>query len=125
VGDGWLASAYNTTPDQLAAGRDTLFGALESAGRSARGFPITLATMWTYVTDSRTEAAAKLAALAAMLRRDPAPLAGQVLIGGGEDCAARLSRFADAGVDTVFVWPLGDPVARLHRFGAQVMPHLG
>lgn len=36
LGDGWLASAYNTTPDQISAGRDVLHRALESAGRGAR-----------------------------------------------------------------------------------------
>jgi alkanesulfonate monooxygenase SsuD/methylene tetrahydromethanopterin reductase-like flavin-dependent oxidoreductase (luciferase family) len=122
LGDGWLASAYNTTPDQLAAGREALSVALDSAGRSADGFPIALATLWTYVTDSPEEAAAKLTALAAMLDRDPAVLADQVLIGSSDDCAARLRRFAEAGVGVVFVWPLGDPAAQLHRFGTQVVP---
>jgi alkanesulfonate monooxygenase SsuD/methylene tetrahydromethanopterin reductase-like flavin-dependent oxidoreductase (luciferase family) len=125
LGDGWLASAYNTTPEQLTAGRELLHGALRSAGREAAGFPIALATAWTYLTDSEEEARARLDALADVLGRDPARLAGQVLIGGAAHCTALLGRYAEAGVDAVFIWPLGDPVAQLQRFGAEVLPGLG
>jgi alkanesulfonate monooxygenase SsuD/methylene tetrahydromethanopterin reductase-like flavin-dependent oxidoreductase (luciferase family) len=124
LGDGWLASAYNTTPDQLAAGRDALHEVLLSEGRDDPAFPISLATMWTYLTDSRTDAQARLEALAAMLKRDPAELASQVLIGGADHCMALLQGYADAGVGTVFIWPIADPVTQLRRFGAEVVPRL-
>jgi alkanesulfonate monooxygenase SsuD/methylene tetrahydromethanopterin reductase-like flavin-dependent oxidoreductase (luciferase family) len=125
LGDGWLASAYNTTPEQLTAGRDLLHDALRSAGREAAGFPIALATAWTYLTDSEKEARTRLAALAGVLGRDPDRLAGQALIGGADHCTALLRRYAEAGVDAVFIWPLGDPVAQLQRFGAEILPRLG
>jgi alkanesulfonate monooxygenase SsuD/methylene tetrahydromethanopterin reductase-like flavin-dependent oxidoreductase (luciferase family) len=124
LGDGWLASAYNTTPSQLAAGRDRLHSALRSVGRDERGFPIALATMWMYLTDSRSRAQETLDALAAMLKRDPDPLADQVLIGPADACVEKLARYADAGVDAVFVWPVGDPVRQLRRFGTEVVPQL-
>jgi len=124
LGDGWLASAYNTTPERVAAGRATLDSALLSAGRDPAGFPLALATMWTYVTDDRAEAEAKLGALASMLDRDPAVLAHQVLIGSADHCAAILGSYAEVGVETVFIWPVGDPVSQLHRFAEQVVPRV-
>ncbi len=124
LGDGWLASAYNTTPDQLAAGRHSLHEALRSAGRDEPGFPIALATAWMYLTDSRPQAREKLAALSTMLKREPDTLADQVLIGAPNECIAKLARYAEAGVDTVFIWPVGDPVRQLGRFGARVLPSL-
>jgi alkanesulfonate monooxygenase SsuD/methylene tetrahydromethanopterin reductase-like flavin-dependent oxidoreductase (luciferase family) len=45
LADGWLASAYNTTPERFAAARELL----------ADGFPNALATMWTWVTEDRAE----------------------------------------------------------------------
>lgn len=113
LGDAWLASAYNTTPEQIAAGRQVL-----------AGMHVALATAWTYVTDSRSEAEATLGALADMLGRDPADLADRVLVGDAETCALRLDRYASAGVDTAFIWPLRDPVAQLTRFAADVAPRL-
>ncbi len=84
-----------------------------------------LATAWTYLTDSKAEARTRLEALADMLRRDPDQLSGQVLIGDPEYCASLLGRYAEVGVDSVFIWPIGDPVAQLERFGAEVVPRLG
>jgi alkanesulfonate monooxygenase SsuD/methylene tetrahydromethanopterin reductase-like flavin-dependent oxidoreductase (luciferase family) len=47
AGDGWLASAYNTTPERFSAARAGLARALADRGRGAGGFPNALATMWT------------------------------------------------------------------------------
>jgi alkanesulfonate monooxygenase SsuD/methylene tetrahydromethanopterin reductase-like flavin-dependent oxidoreductase (luciferase family) len=123
-GDGWLASAYNTTPEQVASGRDILTEALLSAGRQEAALPIYLATIWTYLTDSKAEARAKLEALATMLKRDPDQLSAQVCIGDADHCAAMLGGYADAGVGTAFIWPIGDPADQLHRFAAEVVPRL-
>jgi alkanesulfonate monooxygenase SsuD/methylene tetrahydromethanopterin reductase-like flavin-dependent oxidoreductase (luciferase family) len=114
LGDGWLASAYNTTAEQVSAGR-----------RALPDLPVALATNWTYLTDSKVEAGARLASLAAMLGRDPEQLADRVLIGDADTCVERLRRYAVAGVDTAFIWPLGEPVAQLERFAAEVAPQLG
>ena len=53
AGDGWLASAYNTTPERFSAARTALSRALEERGRRADGFPTALATMWTWVSRDR------------------------------------------------------------------------
>jgi alkanesulfonate monooxygenase SsuD/methylene tetrahydromethanopterin reductase-like flavin-dependent oxidoreductase (luciferase family) len=53
AGDGWLASAYNTTPERFARARSRLATELEELGRTGGGFPNALATMWTWVTDDR------------------------------------------------------------------------
>ena len=39
AGDGWLASAYNTTPERFSAARAALARALEDRGRDATAFP--------------------------------------------------------------------------------------
>ena len=113
LGDGWLASAYNTTPEQVAAGRQVV------GGRH-----VALATAWTFVTDSRSDADAAVDALATILGRDPTDLSDRVLVGDAETCARRLDRYAAAGVDTAFIWPVRDPVGQLTRIAAQVVPRL-
>lgn len=113
LGDGWLASAYNTTPEQVAAGGDAV-----------KGLPVVLATCWTFITDEKSAATSMLDALATMLGRAPDQLFERVLIGDAETCASRLDRYAAAGVDTAFIWPLGDPVAQLSRFASEVVPRL-
>jgi len=122
LGDGWLASAYNLTPQQAHTARARLGQELVAAGRSAQGFPCTLATMWTYVTEDDRERATRLSALARLLNRPSDLLGEQVLVGSPEDCAARLRAYERAGVDNVFVWPLADAETQLERVMRDVAP---
>jgi alkanesulfonate monooxygenase SsuD/methylene tetrahydromethanopterin reductase-like flavin-dependent oxidoreductase (luciferase family) len=114
AGDGWLASAYNTTPEGFSAARTALAQALEDRGREADGFPNALATMWTWVSKDRAEGDRVLAdVLAPVLKRDPDELRTQVCVGPAEHCAELLSRYAEAGCQRVYLWPLGDEPRQL------------
>ena len=121
-GDGWIASAYNLTPAQAAAARSRLGEALARRKRTIDGFPCALATMWTYITDDDRTREAQLAALAGMLKRPPAELREQVLVGPAEHCAAILRGYAAAGMDAVFVWPLAHPEQQLELLMRDVVP---
>ena len=55
-GDGWLASAYNTSPEAFAEGRRRL--AHERARLGRPDLPAAVATMWTWVTDDPADARA-------------------------------------------------------------------
>ena len=112
AGDGWLASAYNITPERFAAARAQL-----------GDLPCALATMWTWVTDDRAAAERMLTeVLAPFLNRDPDVLRGQVCVGSAEHCAELLSRYAAAGCRRVYVWPLGDEQRQLDRVAGEVAP---
>ena len=122
LGDGWLASAYNSTPDAF---RHTL-DRLDTAGRPAAAFPNAIATMWLYVTD-RPHAADHVLGdvLAPILNRPADDLRARGLpIGSAEQCAERISAYAQAGAQRIFLWPLGDEVEQLAAFRTQVMPLL-
>ena len=119
AGDGWIASAYNTTPERFADGRAALERALEAREREPGGFPNALATMWTWVADDRSEAERVLAdVLAPVIRRDPDELRGRVCVGPPGHCAELLARYAEAGCERVFLWPLGDEPRQLERIAA-------
>jgi alkanesulfonate monooxygenase SsuD/methylene tetrahydromethanopterin reductase-like flavin-dependent oxidoreductase (luciferase family) len=99
LGDGWFASAYNTSPDSFATARASL----------PDGFPNALVTMWTWITEDAADADRMLReVMAPMLRRDPDVLRDQLCIGSAEHCAELLARYAAAGCRRVHLWPLGD-----------------
>jgi alkanesulfonate monooxygenase SsuD/methylene tetrahydromethanopterin reductase-like flavin-dependent oxidoreductase (luciferase family) len=126
AGDGWLASAYNTTPEQFSGARTALAHALEDRGRNADGFPNALATMWTWVSNDRADADRVLAdVLAPVLKRDPDELRTQICVGSPDHCAELLSRYAEAGCERVYLWPLGDEPRQLELVAAAVAPQLG
>lgn len=53
--------------------------------------------------------------LARLLNRDPDVLRDQVCIGSPERCAELLSRYAAAGCQRVYLWPLGDESRQIER----------
>ena len=125
VADGWLASAYNTTPDRFSTTRDLLTRHLEDHGRDAHAFPNALATMWTWVTENPADRDRVLrGVLAPLLNRDPRELADLVCVGPPEHCAELLSNYADAGCQRVYLWPLGDEQRQLALIANQVAPKI-
>jgi alkanesulfonate monooxygenase SsuD/methylene tetrahydromethanopterin reductase-like flavin-dependent oxidoreductase (luciferase family) len=114
LGDGWLASGYNTTPDAFR----------QSVAALPEGLPNAMATMWLYVTDKRGDADRVLAdVLAPMLNRPVEALRDLALpIGSPEQCAERIGAYAEAGAERVFVWPLADGVRQLEAFREKVVP---
>ncbi len=123
-GDGWLASAYNTTPDRFRESLDAISDELRLAGRSPESVTNAVATAWLYITEDSKRAEHMLTeVLAPMLRRPVEALRELSLpIGSAELCAERLSDFARAGASRIFVWPLGDELAQLELFAERVAP---
>jgi alkanesulfonate monooxygenase SsuD/methylene tetrahydromethanopterin reductase-like flavin-dependent oxidoreductase (luciferase family) len=116
LGDGWLASAYNTTPTQFAAAREAL-------SRVRPGIPNALATMWTWITEDARDADRVLRdVLGPLLKRDPELLRAQLCVGPPEHCAELLSRYARAGCDRVYLWPLGDEPRQIELAATAVAP---
>jgi alkanesulfonate monooxygenase SsuD/methylene tetrahydromethanopterin reductase-like flavin-dependent oxidoreductase (luciferase family) len=122
LGDGWLASAYNTTPDRFGEALDRLAEELRRVGRPPETFPSAIATTWLHVTEDEGEAERTLSeVLAPMLHRPVEALrSAPLLVGPAEVCAERLAAFVAAGARRIFVWPLGDEVAQLERFRERV-----
>lgn len=115
AGDGWLASAYNTTPERFADARAQLRDDMPNA----------VATMWTWVTEDRAERDRVLReTLAPLLRRDPEELSTQVCVGSAEHCAELLSRYAHAGCGRVYLWPLGEERRQIELVASEVGPRI-
>ncbi|HEX3241506.1 MAG TPA: LLM class flavin-dependent oxidoreductase [Solirubrobacterales bacterium] len=124
LADGWLASGYNTTPEEFGEAQERLWEELERQGRPPE-IPSSLATMWTWITDDRAEAEKILAeVLGPAVNREPDYLRPRVCVGSADHCLELLSRYADAGLDRVFLWPLGDEAAQLELVAERVMPDL-
>jgi alkanesulfonate monooxygenase SsuD/methylene tetrahydromethanopterin reductase-like flavin-dependent oxidoreductase (luciferase family) len=123
LGDGWLASAYNTTPEGFKAAKESLSEQLQAQGRDPDRFPNALVTMWTWITaDARDADRVLREVLAPLLKRDPDALRDQLCIGPAEKCAELLSRYAEAGCERVHLWPLGDEPEQIELAATAVLP---
>jgi alkanesulfonate monooxygenase SsuD/methylene tetrahydromethanopterin reductase-like flavin-dependent oxidoreductase (luciferase family) len=126
LADGWLASAYNTSPQRFSQAKESLAGKLTERGRDPDGFPNALVTMWTWVSEDGAETSRMLdEVLAPLLRRDPAELRDRLCIGSAEHCAQVLSDYAEAGCEWVQLWPLGDEPRQIEAVADSVLPELG
>jgi alkanesulfonate monooxygenase SsuD/methylene tetrahydromethanopterin reductase-like flavin-dependent oxidoreductase (luciferase family) len=123
LGDGWFASAYNTAPERFGAAKRALSVELRARGRDPDEFPNALVTMWTWITSDAHQADRVLReVMAPLLRRDPEALRDQLCIGPAETCAELLSRYARAGCERVYLWPIGDEPRQIELAATAVLP---
>jgi alkanesulfonate monooxygenase SsuD/methylene tetrahydromethanopterin reductase-like flavin-dependent oxidoreductase (luciferase family) len=122
-GDGWLASAYNTTPEQFAESRRLLDSELLKAGKDPATFPNGLATMWCYITDDRREVDRIVRErLVPTVNRPEEVVRQRLPIGSADRFAQKLNAFAAVGVQRVLIWPIADERRQLELFADQVLP---
>jgi alkanesulfonate monooxygenase SsuD/methylene tetrahydromethanopterin reductase-like flavin-dependent oxidoreductase (luciferase family) len=125
LGDGWLASAYNTTPEAFAAAMKLLGRELERQAKPIADFPNALVTMWAWITDKRSDAERVLSGVVGpLVKKDPAELRGRICVGSAHECAELLSRYARAGCQRVHFWPVGDERRQVELIAAEVMPRV-
>lgn len=125
LGDGWLASAYNTTPEGFATSMRLLGEEMDKRGRPRDDLPNALVTMWTWITDSASDAERVLSQIVGpLVRRDPAELRARICVGPAHECAELLSSYAGAGCQRVHFWPVGDERRQIELIAHEVMPHV-
>jgi alkanesulfonate monooxygenase SsuD/methylene tetrahydromethanopterin reductase-like flavin-dependent oxidoreductase (luciferase family) len=120
VTDGWLASAYNTTPDRFAAARARLDRHLVTAGRDPETYPDAIATGWALVTSRSGERERVLhTLLGPLLGRDPDTLAA-LPVGSPAYCSEVFAKWREAGAGLFLVWPLRDAAVQIELLAAAV-----
>ena len=123
LGDGWLASAYNTTPVAFAADWRRLADQLEVLGKDPNRFPNAIATMFFCVAeDSATSERIVRDVLTPTLKRPEQELRERLLVGPAEDCAQKLAAYRAAGAQRIFLWPVEDELRQLATFQERVAP---
>jgi alkanesulfonate monooxygenase SsuD/methylene tetrahydromethanopterin reductase-like flavin-dependent oxidoreductase (luciferase family) len=121
LGDGWLASAYNTTPVLFAEALALLGEHLAHHGKDPRTFPNSLATMFYYITEDRSEADAVLRQRVAPTLKHPESILRERLpIGFAGSFAEMLAAYGDAGLQRVLLWPVADEIRQLELFREKV-----
>jgi len=125
LGDGWLASVYNTTPELFRDSWDRLRSHLVSLDKDPERFPNGLATMWCYITGDSSEAERIYTErIFPTIDRPQEMLRERLAIGPAEDFVEKLIAYRDAGVQRVFIWPVGDEVRQLELFKERVAPQV-
>jgi probable F420-dependent oxidoreductase len=126
LGDGWLASAYNTTPEAFATARGTLAERLRVVGKDPNRFHNAIATMFFYITEVRATSERIIReVLSPTLNRPEEELRERLIVGPAEECAEKLAAYRAAGANRIFLWPVEDEVRQLATFQERVAPLVG
>jgi len=123
LGDGWLASAYNTTPAKFGEVLRRLQTFVSSQGRDPMAFPNGIATMFFHVTDHRAESDQVLTFLAGLLRRPADELRDRFLVGSPAQCIEKIRAYVEAGAQRIMIWPVRDEPHQLEIFMDRVAAH--
>ncbi|MBA2346650.1 MAG: LLM class flavin-dependent oxidoreductase [Rubrobacter sp.] len=122
LGDGWLASAYNTTPAMFSDARERLGVHLRTVGKDPDSFPNAIATMFFHVTEDTVEAGQIIReVLSPALRRPEDELCQRLLVGTAEECAGKVAAYQAAGVQRIILWPVKDETRQIATFWEQVV----
>jgi alkanesulfonate monooxygenase SsuD/methylene tetrahydromethanopterin reductase-like flavin-dependent oxidoreductase (luciferase family) len=125
LGYGWIASAYNTSPEGFGDSWARLLEQLPLHGKDPETFPNALATMMFRVEEDPVRARRVLDEwVSPTLGRTSEEIGDRLLLGPAQECAERLSSYAEAGVQRVFLWPVGEPIEQLELLGERVAPLL-
>lgn len=123
LGDGWLASGYNTTPERFEQNWQQIQQFLAAAGKEPGSFPNAVATMWLFITEDPRKSERMLEEyLAPALNRPVEELRNRLPIGPALDCARKLAAYQRVGVQRIYLWPLADEIQQLKSFVHQVAP---
>ena len=123
IGDGWLASAYNTTPSEFDDARARLGEHLDAAGKDPDRFPNAIATMFLHITEDALEAERVCRNILAPTLDRPAPqIRERLLVGSPEGCAEKLSAYRAAGAHRILLWPVQNELHQLEMFRERVVP---
>ncbi len=123
LGDGWLASAYNTSPSVFGTAWADLQQELRTVRRGgAADFANALVTMWTWVTEDPEEERRVLHdLLSPLLRRAPDELAAQLCVGPASRCQELVAHYAEAGCARIHFWPVGDEPSQVELLANRVI----
>ena len=126
LGDGWLASAYNTTSEAFAAARRKLAERLRAAEKDPKRFPNAIATMFFHITEEHAPSERIVReVLSPTLKRPEEELRRRLLVGPAEECAQKLADYRAAGAQRIFLWPVEDELGQLEAFRERVVPLVG
>ena len=123
LGDGWLASGYNTTPESFTKRLLQLREFLVKEGKNPSAFPNAIATMWLYITEDEREAERMLDdVLGPALNRPVTELRERLPIGSARTCAEKLAAYQKVGAQRIYLWPLANELEQMSLFMKQVQP---
>ncbi|MGB8032795.1 MAG: LLM class flavin-dependent oxidoreductase [Nitrososphaeraceae archaeon] len=121
-GDGWMASAYNITPDIFKTKWKALLSYRKDMDRDTTRFDNYLVSMFGYI-DNNKEKIHKVVkdVLSPVLGRPADDLENLLLFGSIDECIKKIKAFLEAGVNSIHFWPVNNYIEQIEIFSKEII----
>jgi len=121
-GDGWMASAYNITPDIFKTKWKDLLSYRKDLDRDTTRFDNYLVSMFGYI-DNNKEKIHKVVkdVLSPVLGRPADDLENLLLFGSIDECIKKIKAFLEAGVNSIHFWPVNNYIEKIEIFSKEII----
>lgn len=108
-GDGWMASAYNITPEKFKEKWKTVLSYRSSNNKDIKSFQNSMMSMFGYIDNDKEKVHGMVKnILSPALGRSPEDLERLLLFGSVDHCINKIDILHDVGVKRVHFWPIYD-----------------
>lgn len=123
-GDGWMASAYNITPDKFREKWNMLLSYRKGLGKDEESFENCVMSMFGYI-DSNKDKVHRMVkdTLSQALGRPAEQLKNLLLFGSVEECIQKINALYEAGVKRIHFWPISDFEEQIEIFRKEIVSH--
>ncbi|MDQ3975044.1 MAG: LLM class flavin-dependent oxidoreductase [Thermoproteota archaeon] len=123
-GDGWMASAYNITPDKFKEKWKTLLSYRQTLGKDIQSFENSVMSMFGYIDNDRNKVHRMAKdVLSPALGRPAEQLENLLLFGSTDHCLEKIRALSDAGVKRIHFWPVSDYLEQIEIFRNEIISY--
>jgi alkanesulfonate monooxygenase SsuD/methylene tetrahydromethanopterin reductase-like flavin-dependent oxidoreductase (luciferase family) len=123
-GDGWMASAYNITPDKFREKWNTLLSYRKRLGIDSESFENSVMSMFGYIDNDKDKVHRMVKdILSPALGRPVEQLENLLLFGSVEQCIQKINALREAGVKCIHFWPISDFERQIEIFRKEIFSH--
>ena len=123
-GDGWMASAYNITPDKFKEKWKVLLSYRKVLHKDTHSFENSVVSMFGYIDDDRNKVHRMVKdVLSPALGRPTEELKNSLLFGSTDHCIEKIRAFYEAGAKRIHFWPVSDYLEQIEIFRDEIIPY--
>lgn len=120
-GDGWMASAYNITPEKFKERWKTILSYRLSNGKDNESFQNSVMSMFGYIDDDVEKVHEMVKnVLSPALARPPEDLETLLLFGSLDHCINKIDALRNVGVKLIHFWPICDFNEQIEIFSKEI-----
>jgi len=121
-GNGWMASAYNITPDKFKVKWKILLSYRQALGKDIQSFENSVMSMFGYIDNDRNRAHRMAKdVLSPALGRPTEELESLLLFGSPDHCLEKIRALSEAGVKRIHFWPVSDYLEQIEIFRNEIV----